>query len=168
VLEYTNIPERILLNGHITYIEGQTYDDVWEAYDELPPKVKKMLEDQHYSIYVVDLIGGDENIAGRVTYGAEIIEIKYDIHNVKLTMFHECGHVLDDGMTSIGLISSSDVFQEIFEEERYNLVVDYNYSYLTADSAEYFAGAFAEYMTNPERLKTNTPKTYYFIESCLK
>lgn len=168
VLEYTDTPDRILLNGQITYIEGQTYNDVWKTYDKLPPKVKKMLEDNNYSIYIVDVIGNDKNIAGRVIYGAKIIEIKNNSFNAELTMFHECGHVLDKCLVDIGIISSSDEFQEIFEEERYDIVVDYNYDYLTAASTEYFAGAFAEYMINPERLKENTPKTYYFIENCLK
>ena len=168
ILEYTNIPDRVLLNGAIIYIEGQTYDDVWEAYDELPPRVQKILKDKGYSIYIVDVIGGDENIAGRTTYGPKIIEVKYNSYDAKKTMFHECGHVLDDEMSNVGLISSSDEFQEIYEEEKHKLVVDYNYEYIISDPAEYFAGAFAEYMTNPERLKENTPKTYYFIENCLK
>lgn len=167
VLTYTDIPDRIILNGHITYIEGETYDDVWEAYDELPPKVKDMILDG-YTIYIVDVIGNDENIGGRVTYAPKILEVKYNTYDAKYVMFHECGHILDNELADFGLISSSDEFKEIYEKEKHTVIFEYNYDYATSTPAEYFASCFAEYMTNPERLKQTAPETYYFIENRLK
>ena len=167
VIEYTDIPDRILLNGHVTYIEGRTYDEVWDAYDKLPSKVKDMLENG-YTIYVVDIIGDDENIGGRVTYGPKILEVKYNTYDAGYVLFHEAGHVLDNGMQTIGLISSTDEFKQIYEEEKHTVVIEYNHEYAISNPTEYFASCFAEYMTNPERLKATAPKTYYFIENCLK
>lgn len=165
VLEYTDSPDRILLNGRVVYVEGETYDDVWEAYDNLPPKLHEMLENG-YTIYIVDNIDNDELIAGRAIYGPKMIEICHRTYNVEYIFYHECGHVLDDE-SSLGMISNTDEFEEIYTEEKYTVVMEYNYDYGISTKAEYFASCFAEYMTNPERLKATAPRTYYFIESCL-
>ena len=86
---------------------------------------------------------------------------------VSRTMYHECGHVLDNEL-HIKDISGTEEFKKIYEEEKDYFVVDNNYDYFISTEAEYFASAFAEYMLKPSRLKLNTPKTYEFIEKCLK
>lgn len=166
VLEYTDIPDRILLNGRVVYVEGMTYDVVWEAYDNLPPEILSMLQNG-YTIYIVDNIEDDDLIAGRVIYGPKIIEIRHKTYDAEYVFYHECGHVLDDESILIGMISNTNEFKEIYTEEKYTVVMDYNYDYGISTKEEYFASCFAEYMTNPERLKVTAPRTYYFIESCL-
>ena len=163
----STIPGRILTFNKETYTEGDVYEAVWSAHSKLPHKVKEMLQDNNYRIHVIDMIQDDPNITGITYYGPRIIEIKNDMYYVRRTMFHECGHVLDDE-SHILYISGTSEFKKIYEEEKDYFVVDNNYDYFVSTEAEYFASAFSEYMLNPHRLKENTPKTYEFIERCLK
>lgn len=163
----STIPGRIMMYNKETYDEGNVYEAVWDVYGKLPHKVKEMLQDNNYRIHVVDSIEDNPNITGITYYGPRIIAIKNDMFYVSRTMFHECGHVLDD-KSHITYISGTKEFKKIYEEEKDYFVVDNNYDYFISTEPEYFASAFAEYMLNPHRLKVNTPKTYEFIERCLK
>lgn len=167
VLRYTDIPDRVLLNGRLVYVEGVTYDDVWEAYDNLPPEILEMLQ-SGYTIYIVDKIEDNKLVTGRVMYGPKIIEICHKTYDAEYVFYHECGHVLDVESSIFGMISDTDEFEEIYTEEKYTVIMDYNYEYGISTKEEYFASCFAEYITNPERLKASAPKTYQFIENCLK
>lgn len=163
----STIPGRIMMYDKETYEEGNVYEAVWAVYSKLPHKVKEMLQDNNYRIHVVDSIQNNPNITGITYYGPRIIEIKNDMFYVSRTMYHECGHVLDNEL-HIKYISGTEEFKKIYEEEKDYFVVDNNYDYFISTEAEYFASAFAEYMLKPSRLKLNTPKTYEFIEKCLK
>lgn len=163
----STIPGRIMMYDKETYEEGNVYEAVWAVYSKLPHKVKEMLQDNNYRIHVVDSIQNNPNITGITYYGPRIIEIKNDMFYVSRTMYHECGHVLDNEL-HIKYISETEEFKKIYEEEKDYFVVDNNYDYFISTESEYFASAFAEYMINSYRLKVNTPKTYEFIEKCLK
>ena len=168
VLYCTGIPGRILTRNIDVYEEGYVYDTIWESYDELPKIVKTMLRENHYRIYVVDLINNNERILGLTMYKASIILIKNETYEVVDTFYHECGHVLDDE-SCFGYASETKEFEGIYENERYMFVYvsPYNHEYCTSTKQEYFAQAFAEYMTNPDKLKRYTPQTYEYIENCL-
>ena len=98
---------------------------------------------------------------------------KYDNYWAEQSLVHEFGHYLDYAMWSIGDLgdraSRTPEFKDIWSSERGKFVVDstYNLDYYQSSVTEYFAQAFDEYVTKPERLKTNTPKTYNYIKKCL-
>lgn len=158
----TDIPGNIWMYGKTIVDDSLTESRVEKAYDELPFNVKKMLEDNEYRIYIVEEIDNNELIVGQTIYNCRIILIKDRYSGVEKTLFHECGHVVDDE-GALTFLSSSDEFMEIYEEERYYFKAEDNWEYYISTPKEYFASAFAEYMLNPERLKENTPKTYEYI-----
>lgn len=161
------IPGQIMMANEYVFTYGETYERVWDAYDELPPKVKDMFEDNGYELYIVSLIDNDDSIMGQTRFGPRIVLIKNSGAFVERTMFHECGHILDDEL-ALTFISQSDEFKSIYDEERLQFRADNNIEYFISTPAEYFASAFSEYMIRPARLQHNTPKTYDFIERCLK
>ena len=167
ILFKSPIPGQIMMADDYVFTYGETYERVWDTYDKLPPKVKDIFEDSGYRVYVVTLIDGDEGIMGQTIIGPRIVLIKNLGVYVERTMFHECGHVLDDKL-AITFISSSDEFKNIYNEERLQFRADNNVDYYISSPSEYFASAFSEYMIRPVRLQHNTPKTYDFIEQCLK
>lgn len=167
ILFKSPIPGQIMMADDYVFTYGETYERVWDAYDELPSKVKDMFEDNGYELYIVSLIDNDDNIVGQTIFIPRIVLIKNSSVFVERTMFHECGHILDDEL-AITFISNSDEFKAIYNEERLQFKVDNNVEYYISTPAEYFASAFAEYMIRPVRLQHNTPKTYDFIEQCLK
>lgn len=167
VLFKSPIPGQIIMADDYVFTYGETYERVWDAYDKLPPKVKDIFEDKGYRVYVVSLIDDDEGIAGQTVFIPRIVLIKNSGPFVERTMFHECGHILDDKL-AITFISNSNEFKTIYNEERLYFKVDNNFDYYISSPSEYFASAFSEYMIRPARLKRNTPKTYDFIEQCLK
>lgn len=163
----STIPGKVIMNGVEVYTSGDTYDRVWSTYEQLPDKVQDMFEDNNYRMYIVELIDNDEYIMGQTNFTSRLVLIKLNSPFVERTTFHECGHILDDEL-AFAFISGSDEFMDIYLEERDEFRVDNNKSYFISTEKEYFASAFAEYMIGPERLKRNTPKTYAFIEQCLK
>ena len=167
ILFKSPIPGQVIMSDDYVFTYGETYERVWNAYDELPPKVKDMFEDNGYELYIVSLIDGDECIMGQTRFGPRIVLIKNSGAFVERTMFHECGHILDDEL-ALTFISQSDEFKSIYDEERLQFRADNNIEYFISTPAEYFASAFSEYMIRPARLQHNTPKTYDFIERCLK
>jgi hypothetical protein len=163
----TDIPGDIWMYGETIIEEGFTKARVEYAYDKLPQPLQDMLEENGYRIYVVDTIDDNEQILGQTIYGIRLILIKDYGAWIEKTFYHECGHVLDDE-SALTFASSSDEFQEIYEEERHNFKAEDNLEYYISTPREYFASAFAEYMLNPERLKRNTPRTYEYIDRQVK
>lgn len=169
ILYNSTIPGKISMYGETIYTNGVVYDKVWNAYAKVPDKVKLMLQDNKYRIYIVDIIDNNANILGQTTYAVKLIKIRDLNCDVETTLMHECGHVLDDE-SHILFISWTKEFKDIFAEEKdaFYYVVDDNYEYYITNEKEYFAQAFAEFILNPEKLNFYTPKTYKFIEECLK
>lgn len=172
IISEFQLPEIILMKNENVHNEGIVYEKVWEAYDKLPDNVKEMLDDESYSIYVVDPL--ESTVEGYITLGRTffrfgVIQISNKDIWVERTTLHEVGHVIDDE-SAFTFISRSNEFKEIYQEEKENfkyVVID-NHEYFISSEIEYFAQAFSEYMLNPEGLKMFTPRTYEFIDRCIK
>ena len=172
IISEFQLPEIILMKNENVHNEGIVYEKVWEAYDKLPDNVKEMLDDESYSIYVVDPL--ESTVEGYITLGRTffrfgVIQISNKDIWVERTTLHEIGHVIDDE-SAFTFISRSNEFKEIYQEEKENfkyVVID-NHEYFISSEIEYFAQAFSEYMLNPEGLKMFTPRTYEFIDRCVK
>lgn len=172
IISKIQLPEIILMKNENVHNEGIVYEKVWEAYDKLPDNVKEMLDDESYSIYVVDPL--ESIVEGYITLGKTffrfgVIQISNTDIWVERTTLHEIGHVIDDE-SAFTFISHSNKFKEIYQEEKdaFRYVVVDNYEYCVSSELEYFAQAFSEYIINPEGLKMFTPKTYEFIDRCVK
>lgn len=113
----STIPGRIMMYDKETYEEGNVYEAVWAVYSKLPHKVKEMLQDNNYRIHVVDSIQNNPNITGITYYGPRIIEIKNDMFYVSRTMYHECGHVLDNEL-HIKYISGTEEFKKKYMKKK--------------------------------------------------
>ena len=172
IISEFQLPEIILMKNENIHNEGIVYEKVWDAYDKLPNNVKEMLDDESYSIYVVDPL--ESTVEGYITLGRTffrfgVIQISNKDIWVERTTLHEVGHVIDDE-SAFTFISRSNEFKEIYQEEKENfkyVVID-NHEYFISSELEYFAQAFSEYMINPEGLKLFTPRTYEFIDRCVK
>jgi diphthamide synthase subunit DPH2 len=172
IISKIQLPEIILMKNENVHNEGIVYEKVWEAYDKLPDNVKEMLDDESYSIYVVDPL--ESIVEGYITLGKTffrfgVIQISNTDIWVERTTLHEIGHVIDDE-SAFTFISRSNKFKEIYQEEKdaFRYVVVDNYEYCVSSELEYFAQAFSEYIINPEGLKMFTPRTYEFIDRCVK
>lgn len=144
-----------------------------EIYDELPEVVKNLFVNTDCTLTEVDYNEDNPNRAGVFMcndtvhyYAIEIVRGEFCISKENV-VYHEFGHLLDYGYNEY-FKSDSITFREIYEAEKGAFVVDYGYEYVTSNPQEYFAEAFAEYMTNPNRLRDNTPMTYEYIEYVLK
>ena len=163
------IVEAMIFDGKSVYENGMTYTVAWNAYDELPEVLKDKYEAMDYEMVIVDEIGNSDYgvIVGRIMHGPRTIMIKDEAGLARRTVFHEFGHLLDYRQLMIDY-SSTNEFKVIYEEEKENFETNYGgYEYAISTKEEYFASAFAEYMINPDRLKSNTPRTYNYIEKCL-
>ena len=144
-----------------------------EMYDELPEVVKNLFINTDCTLTEVDHMESNPKAVGMFIhndtthyYAIEIIRGEFGSSKESI-VYHEFGHLLDYGYNEC-YKSNSKIFREIYEAEKGAFVVDDNYDYVTKDPQEYFAEAFAEYMTNPDRLRDNTPMTYEYIEHVLK
>lgn len=158
----------------------QEMNNMWESnvsldeiYNGLPEVVKRLFVNTGCTLTEVDCIENDPNAVGIFAhndtahyYAIEIVRGESYLSK-ESTVYHEFGHLLDYGYNEC-FKSDSKIFTEIYEVEKDYFVVDYNYEYVTSTPREYFAEAFAEYMTNPDRLRDNTPMTYNYIEHVLK
>lgn len=94
----------------------------------------------------------------------------YDTRNRKITLrkaddtiYHELGHFV---AFISGNIDQTAQFKAIFEQEK-ALYTAFNKSYVTQNSAEYFAESFKEYTLNPAALKSARPKTYEAVKEAV-
>ena len=158
--------------------EDDVYDEdedasLDEIYDELPEVVKNLFINTDCTLTEVDHMESNPKAVGMFIhndithyYAIEIIRGEFGSSKESI-VYHEFGHLLDYGYNEC-YKSNSKIFREIYEAEKGAFVVDDNYEYVTKDPQEYFAESFAEYMTNPDRLRDNTPMTYDYIEHVLK
>lgn len=158
--------------------EDDVYDEdedasLDEIYDELPEVVKNLFINTDCTLTEVDHMESNPKAVGMFIhndithyYAIEIIRGEFGSSKESI-VYHEFGHLLDYGYNEC-YKSNSKIFREIYEAEKGAFVVDDNYEYVTKDPQEYFAESFAEYMTNPDRLRDNTPMTYEYIEHVLK
>ena len=143
-----------------------------DIYKELPETVKRLFVSTDCTLTEVEDIEDAPTASGVFMHSDVVhyyaIEIKRNTSFKKENVvYHEFGHLLDYGYDE-SFKSQSDIFVEIYNTEKDHFVVDCNYEYATSTPREYFAEAFAEYMTNPDRLRDNTPMTYDYIEHVLR
>lgn len=79
---------------------------------------------------------------------------------VDMALLHEFGHFLD---SLYGFVSLSDEFKQIYYEEKDYITVFAYDDHYKSNPQEYFASAFEQMMKNPERCKSEVPKTYEFV-----
>ena len=94
----------------------------------------------------------------------------YDTRNRKITLrklddtiYHELGHFV---AFISGNTDQTAAFKAIFAQEK-ALYTAYNKSYVTQNSAEYFAESFKEYTLNPAALKSARPKTFEAVQEAV-
>ncbi len=75
-------------------------------------------------------------------------------------IYHELGHFV---AFVAGNVDTKAPFQAIYNQEK-NLYTAYNKSYVTQNSAEYFAESAKEYILSPGTLKAQRPKTYEAVK----
>lgn len=136
------------------------------AFDELPPRIKNLYKYTRGSITIIDDTIDNMHFAGKYIPLRNDILIKKNARHLKMTLFHEIGHMLDFKYYPGAIIlSKSRTFKDIYKEEKSNFRTDHSeLEYFIADSTEYFAQAFAEYLLKPERLQERCPKTYEYID----
>ena len=96
------------------------------------------------------------------------------------TPYHELGHCVDfllskayikHGRFYIKTKSRSTAFKKIYKADRKRyrpLEYTVSRSYVTANSFEYFAQAYADYTLYPRRFKAMCPSTYKYMKKCVK
>ena len=79
------------------------------------------------------------------------------------TIYHELGHFV---AFVAGNADQTAEFKAIFSQEK-ALYTAYNKSYVTQNSAEYFAESVKEFTLNPAALKSARPKTYEAVKEAM-
>ena len=94
----------------------------------------------------------------------------FDARNQKITVkkaddtiYHELGHFV---AFVAGNADQTAEFKAIFSQEK-ALYTAYNKSYVTQNSAEYFAESVKEFTLNPAALKSARPKTYEAVKEAM-
>ena len=152
--------EQLLESFNIAVIRKTIY--------ELPAKIKRIFFNNNYKIRIEQDINFGES-AGQCNYNKRLILIDchgdYTANIIDDTVCHELGHMIDRDYKTNRHISDSLQFKAIYNREKLGFNVDRLYDYVTKNTHEYFAQAFSEYIRNPWRLKSCSPKTYEFMKN---
>ena len=152
--------EQLLESFNIAVIRKTIYN--------LPAKIKRIYFNNNYKIRIEQYIDFGES-AGQCDYNNRLILINchgdYQANTIDDTVCHELGHMIDRDYKTNRHISDSLQFKAIYNREKLGFNVDRLYDYVTKNTHEYFAQAFSEYIRNPWRLKSCSPKTYEFMKS---
>lgn len=82
------------------------------------------------------------------------------------TLLHELGHFVD---FLRNYESCNTEFKKIYKAEKKKAKSFFNTpSHTLSSSKEFFAESFNMYYSNPQKLKTNCPKTFSYIEKAIK
>lgn len=143
-------------------------DSLWMLPDELREEFKSLgwqvafAQNELYTYETVKNTVGLGEVSGCTLpfYKLIVIKVPNDTKEVsKLflmeTVIHEFGHFLS--LKGSGL---TEEWRDIYDADRINYLTDYARSGLS----EGFACSYAYYKLYPDLLKSNTPKTYEFIE----
>lgn len=79
------------------------------------------------------------------------------------TIYHEMGHFV---AFAAGNADTTSSFKKIFESEK-GKYTEYNKAYVLANSSEYFAESYKNFVENPTKLKASRPQTYQAIENAV-
>lgn len=150
----------------IEYVQD---NNIKQAYNNLPTSVKQLFKDINCEVKEVNVVsvpGAIGAFSAGGSYGHPTIEIQKNNKYITYTVYHEFGHMLDCGY-NYKYESKENEFYNIYLDERAEFRTDYNYQYAISEVEEYFASSFAEYIINPQRLKSNTPRTYNYIVNAI-
>ena len=166
------IQQEVISEAIMQRYNEENFDSLDEIYDNLPDTVKRLFTNTDCTLTEVENIENAPTAAGVFAHNDEAHYYAIEIKRVSslrkdMVVYHEFGHLLDYGYGE-SFKSDSKIFMEIYEVEKGSFVACDNYEYVTSNPQEYFAEAFAEYMTNPDRLRDNTPMTYDYIEHVLR
>lgn len=157
--------------GDVSYV-----DDIVVLFEKLPSNFKDHFKNDNSRIIITNKDLGsyiygkkDSSIKGVCNYfhesGYADVYVIYDNTN-KYVIYHELGHYMD---YELHYISNSSEFIDIWHEEMAYLYMINNTNPANINTPkEYFAEAFCYYMKNRTELQNRCPKTYLFLEDCLK
>ena len=143
-----------------------------EYWNKIPYNIRKRLIDDGWQLYVTDkdiaqtfFYGQYSRVAGVTVYYKNLIYFEDRQSAINISVAHEVGHAIDQ---TLGFISSSEEFINIYNQEKNNFVeVGGSGSQARGSSLEYFAESVQQYIYHGDSLKKNTPLTYQFIENAI-
>jgi hypothetical protein len=157
-----NIPESFL--GKVRNPKD-AQEKVVEAFNNLPDHIEDFYMDENGTIIIIDDKSNNITWAGLYKPAVDEIKIKKNAYDIESVLYHEIGHMIDYKYETFKILSYTREFEDIFEEEKSNFIVDHSDpEYFRNNIKEYFAQAYSEYLIKPRRLKKHCPKTYEFIK----
>ena len=150
--------------GLVYYDDGvsiNTVDEVLNVYSKLPGDFRRLLEDLGFKVKLSQFLNG---VDGVTYYGDRVILIEEFGEDITTTTFHEFGHV----MNVLGYVENSrNRLKRVYDEESkmYNGPVR---DYIISSPSEYYAGSFAEYMLDSDKLRRERPETFEMIDEDVK
>ena len=168
-------------------IQAKTYRNISAIVPKVSKQVREQIKKHHCKIITTrNLPSGYAGwTESRIRYyrGKNHLRLKISILPQYLhsnVPYHEVGHCVDylcsstyisNGRLYVKLKSSGPTFRRIYRKEvgKYRaLDWETNEDYVTANTTEFFAQAYAEYTCHPKAFRKMCPKTYAFIKSCNK
>ena len=150
------------------------YKKVFASIKFLPENLRNILINEGWNIYITDknlakefFAGSYKKVAGVTIYDKKTIYIEARSSAIKTSLIHEVGHALD---STKGFISNKRSFKVVYKNEQDTFIEVGNEEsdYGISSGSEYFAETFNQFVLYPEQQKTNTPKTYEYMENLVK
>lgn len=169
VQEVVNLGDKKYLDtlgkeGLVYYDDGvsiNTVDEVLNVYSKLPEYFRRLLEALGFKVKLSQFLNG---VDGVTYYGDRVILIEEFGEDITTTSFHEFGHV----MNVLGYVENSrNRLKKAYDKESkmYNGPMR---DYIISTPSEYYAGSFAEYMLDSDKLKRERPITFKMIDEDVK
>lgn len=162
VIEYSGIIKKI---GNIS---NEKLWNIDKNYYLIPENVRTRLENDGWNYFCNSEDFGAEygfsfEILALTIYDRKTIYIS-DKTSAEKSILHEVGHALD---YTCGFVSDRKEFSAIYDAEKNVFCSTFNVNangHNASSTIEYFATSYHYYITNPELLKENCPKTYEYIK----
>jgi len=133
--------------------------------DEFAPKADSKLKAKFKAV------GAKASIDTTISYdglggGLRVTLVNGNLVDTR-TAYHEMGHFLGSTTNSDATTEWKNIFNSEKGKFRNATDSDYNAKYAKSNCYEYFACAYASYVLNNSKLKSNCPKTYNYIKAQL-
>lgn len=150
------------------YVDDSYVNIVNQQLSAIPPYIQDAFVRDGWSVYVTGINIGQTYYPGQfdmvmatTNYEEKRILIEDRMDAVYESPIHEVGHWFD---LYLGLVTNSDLFQEIYNAESASFIRAYGTD-CVRDEMELFAEGFWYYIVNPGRLQAVSPQLYAFIHS---